>query len=241
MNSQTPLVQTNAQALQQATQAAEAVAKKANVSLIKTIVIVILGLVSMTFIGLFLWTLVRYNDVSTDVGGQIATAVAEAKEEQALMDEELFAEREKDPYRIFSGPADYGQLTFEYPKTWSVYIASDASNGGDFSAYFNPIEVNVVSNKTLNALRLSIRDKAFETVASEYQKEMEKRGSDLSIETITVGGVTANRYSGTLPGTEFNGYIVIFKIRDKTAVLQTDSVLFEGDFNRLLSTITFNL
>ncbi len=214
--------------------------KSDNSGLVKTIIIVILSLVSLTFVGLFVWMMMQYNDVSADVNGQIATAVAEAKAEQALKDEEEFAEREKYPYRTFSGPADYGQLSFEYPKTWSVYIASDASKGGDFSAYFNPIEVNAVSDNTINALRVIIRDKDFESVAQEYQRAMEERDSNLSMESITVAGTTANRYSGTIPGTELNGYIVIFKIRDKTAVLQTDSVLFKEDFEKILGTIIFN-
>ena len=61
------------------------------------------------------------------------------------------------------------------------------------------------------------------------------------METITVGGAVANKYTGKIPGTELNGFIVIFKIRDKTAILQTDSVLFENDFfNTVLKSIEFN-
>lgn len=214
--------------------------KNDNSSLIKTVIIVIVSLVAVTFIGLFVWMLVQYNDVSTDVEGQIATAVAAAKIEQAMEDEATFAEREKNPYQSFSGPVDYGQLTFKYPKTWSVYIASDASKGGDFEAYFNPVEVNPVSNTTVNALRVKILDKDFETVVAEYQRAMSQKDSNLSMATITVNGTTANRYSGTIPSTDLNGYIVIFRIRDKTVVLRTDSVLFEEDFNQLIDTISFN-
>ena len=182
----------------------------------------------------------QYNDVQTDVDGQIAAAVAVAKDEQAMEDEAEFLEREKYPYKTFSGPTDYGQLTFEYPKTWSVYVAKDAANGGDFEAYFNPIQVDAVSKETINALRVMVRDKAFDTVTAEYQKAMEKKDSNLTVSSITVNGATANRYTGTIPDTEFNGIIVIFKIRDKTAVLQTDSVLFEEDFNKLIDTVVFN-
>ena len=85
-----------------------------------------------------------------------------------------------------------------------------------------------------------MRDKAFDTVTAEYQKAMEKKDSNLTVSSITVNGATANRYTGTIPDTEFNGIIVIFKIRDKTAVLQTDSVLFEEDFNKLIDTVVFN-
>lgn len=209
--------------------------------LIKTIVIIVLALIAVTFIGLFIWMSVQYNEVNEDVTGQINSAVMVAKDKQAQELEAEFLEREKYPYKTFSGPADYGQLTFEYPRTWSVYIAADASSGGDFSAYFNPIQVNTVSKDTINALRVVIRDRSFEDVASEYQRYIDKKDSNLTVESITMSsGVTANRYTGNIPNTDLNGYIVIFKIRDKTAVLQTDSVLFKEDFDRLLGTVTFN-
>ena len=232
-------------AVQQPMYTAEQVAKmmepkKDIAGLIKTIVIIIVSLIAVTFIGLFIWMFVQYKDVQTDVDGQIAVAVAEAKDEQTVKMEAEFLEREKYPYKTFSGPVDYGQLTFEYPKTWSVYIAKDAANGGDYEAYLNPVQVDAVSNTTINALRVIIRDKSFEDIAAEYQKAMDKKDSNLTVETITINGATANRYTGTIPNTDLSGYIVIFKIRDKTAILRTDSVLFQGDFDKLLETITFN-
>lgn len=209
-------------------------------SLVKTIAIVVLSLISVTFIGLFVWMTIQYNEVSEDVNGQIDQAVAEAVYENSLKLENDFAEREKDPYRTFTGPADYGQLSFEYPKTWSVYVAADASRGGDYQAYFNPIEVEAVSRDTINALRLTIEDDAFETVAEYYQRILNRSDSELSVEAITVSGTAANLYSGKIPETDLEGYIVIFKIRDKTAIFQTDSVLFKEDFDKILATVTFN-
>ena len=211
-----------------------------NSGLIKSIAIIIVSLIAVTFIGLFVWMFVQYNEVREDVEGQIRVKVAAAEAEQIKKDEAEFLEREKDPYRTFSGPADYGELTFKYPKTWSVYVAADASTGGEFSAYFNPVQVNTVSNNTINALRVTIRNRSFEDITQEYQRYMDRKDANLTVETTTVNGVSANRYSGTIPNTEFNGYIVIFKIRDKTAILQTDSVLFKGDFDKLIETVTFN-
>ena len=225
----------------QGAQVIEKPLKKDIGGLIKTIAIVILSLVSLTFIGLFIWMFIRYDEVQMDINGQIDVAVAEAKDEQAAKDEEEFLQREKYPFRTFKGPADYGELTFEYPKTWSAYIAADASNGGDFEAYLNPIEVNVVSKNTINALRVFILNKSFEAVAEDYQKAMERRDSNLTMQSVTTAkGITGNRYTGTIPGTELSGFIFIFKIRDKTAILQTDSVLFEGDYNTLLDSVQFN-
>ncbi|MBR3180231.1 hypothetical protein IKF57_01730 [Candidatus Saccharibacteria bacterium] len=247
-NMQTPQMQTvqPMNPAEQARQAQEAAAmallekKSSSSNLIKTIVIIILSLVSVTFIGLFIWTNTQYIDVSTDVNGQIAVAVAEARREQEEKDLAQYAEDEKYPLRSFVGPVDYGQLSFEYPKTWSVYVGADASKGGDYMAYFNPLVVNPVSSTTVNALRVIIRDKAFDDVVAEYQRFMDQRDSNLSVEAVTVGGVSANRYTGTIPNTELSGVIVIFKIRDKTAILQTDAMLFVDDFDALLSTVQFN-
>lgn len=216
------------------------VEKKDHSTLIFIIIIVFLSILMVTFFGLFIWKLMDYNEISTDVNGQIDVAVAAAKDEQAMKDEQEFLEREKYPYRSFSGPVDYGQLSFEYPKTWSVYVASDASKGGDFKAYFNPIQVDEVSDKTIMALRVIIRDKDFESVVAEYQRFVDAKDSQLNMSSVTFNNITANKYTGTIPGTEFSGYIVIFKIRDKTAIVQTDSVNFEADYNKLLETIEFN-
>ena len=208
--------------------------------IVKTVAIIILSLALITFIGLFIWMMVQYDDARTDVDGQIATAVAAAEDEQAQKMEAEFLEREKDPYKDFAGPADYGGLSFKYPKTWSVYIAQDAARGGDYEAYFNPVEVEPVSDLTINALRLSIRDQSFDNVVAQYQGPLQDPNSNLSMTTIDVNGASANRYEGKIPGTEYVGIFVVFKIRDKTAILRTDSVLFREDFDRLISTVKFN-
>lgn len=217
--------------------------KKDVKSLIKTIAIIVVSLIAVTFIGLFIWMYLQYDTISTDVGEQIEVAVAQAKDEQSQKMEAEFLDREKYPYKIFSGPADYGQLTFEYPKTWSVYVAKAATTGGDFNAYFNPIQVDAVGKETINALRVTIVNKSFDNVSKEYQKAMDRKDSNLTIVSTTIGkdeNITANRYTGTIPNTELSGFIVTFKIRDKTAILQTDSVLFQADFDKLLGTVVFN-
>ncbi len=216
------------------------VEKKDYSTLIFVIVIVFLAILMVTFFGLFIWKLMDYNEISTDVNGQIAVAVAKAKDEQATVDEQEFLEREKYPYQSFSGPSDYGQLSFQYPKTWSVYIAKDAANGGDFEAYFNPVQVNPVARDQINSLRVIIQDKSFETVTSSYERYLNQKDSKLKMESVTFNGITANKYTGTIPNTDLSGYFVIFKIRDKAAILQTDSVFFAEDFNKLLETVQFN-
>lgn len=220
--------------------------KKSISGLVKTIVIILLSLLSVTFIGLFIWMTIRYSTARDEVDSEIEEAVALARAEEESIQAEIYAREKKFPYQTFSGPVDYGQLTFLYPKTWSVYVAADAASGGNFNAYFNPIQVDAVGKDTINALRVSILNKSYEEVVKQYQRDVDKKDATLSVQVEPVGdaeagtNVTANRYTGTIPGTDLEGIIVIFKIRDKTVIMQTDSLLFQEDFDNLLHTITFN-
>lgn len=222
--------------------------KKDYSGLIKNIIIVILGICVLVFVGLFLWQMAEKFALTQTMDAKVDSEVAAALDAQALEYEAQYQEREKYPYKTFSGPADYGELTFEYPKNWSMYVDKSAENGGDYQAYFNPDQVNAVSNTTVNALRLTISTRSYEDVVNSYRSYVESRNPTLSVDTRVVGNakgtpptqVNANYYTGTIPSTKFSGYIVIFKIRDKTVILQTDSKLFKPEFDKLLTTITFN-
>lgn len=218
------------------------------------IAVVVLTIVSATFIVLFLLKNKDYQTLETDWQLETDMAVAEAKDEQAMELAQRYNEQMKYPYWTFAGPADYGQLQFEYPRNWSVYIDKAATSGGDFNAYLNPLQVDTVSKDTLNALRVTISTRSFEDVTQEYQRVVDQKNSGLSVKSVQIGNsekgttTTANRYDGVIPGTDFKGSIVIFKIRDKTVILQTDSEQFTGtdeqnnlrDFEQILSSITFN-
>ena len=141
---------------------------KSNRNLIETIALVAVSFLAVVFIGLFIWKYLDWDNIKTDIDGQIDAAVAMAVSENTTKLENEFLEREKYPYKTFSGPADYGSLNFEFPKTWNTYIARDAVNGGNFEAYFNPGEVQPVSAQTINALRVQILNQTFENTARTY-------------------------------------------------------------------------
>lgn len=211
-------------------------AKKDHRNLFETIILVTVSLIAVTFIGLFIWKYLEWDSIKTDVEGQIDAAVAVAVSENTTKLENEFVEREKYPYKSFMGPTDYGSVTFEYPKTWNLYIAKDATNGGNYEAYLNPGEVLPVSNTTINALRVTIQDKAFDSVARTYEGSV--KNGRLSLVTRDVGGTLANVYTGDISNS-IRGIVTIFKVRDKTVVIQTDSELFSDEYYKLLDTVSF--
>ena len=218
---------------------ASRIAKAKNrIDLMKTVGLIVVSLLAVLFIGLFIWMWVKWNDASTNVKGKVDVAVAEAKNELQTKLESEFEEKEKYPYKVFTGPTDLGELSFEYPKTWSLYVQSSANRGGDYAAYLNPGQVNVVQEDTVMALRVSIKGTLFDQAISEYAEKV--RSGDMTLSTTVVNGNNVNVYTGKM-NNEYQGIICVFKLRDKTVVLQTDSTsVFSDDFYRILKTVKFN-
>lgn len=215
--------------------------KSIKTSLIKTIAIILLSLLLVGALLLSVYFYNEYQSAQSDVDSKIANAVVDAKKEVTDKLEEEFAEREKLPYSTFTGPDDYGRVSFKYPKTWSAYIAKDASSGGDFEAYLHPSEVPAYTKDTIFALRIIIRSESFETAANRYQNLINAKDKDKKLDSsvISVSTATANRYDGTLPN-GLIGSIVIFKLRDKVVTLETDAEVYREDFDKILESITFN-
>ena len=218
---------------------ASRIAKAKNrIDLMKTVGLIVVSLLAVLFTGLFIWMWVKWNDASTNVKGKVDVAVAEAKNELQTKLESEFEEKEKYPYKVFTGPTDLGELSFEYPKTWSLYVQSSANRGGDYAAYLNPGQVNVVQDDTVMALRVSIKGTLFDQAISDFAEKV--RSGDMTLSTTVVNGNNVNVYTGKLDN-EYQGIICVFKLRDKTVMLQTDSTsVFSDDFYRILKTVKFN-
>lgn len=211
---------------------------KKHYTVILTILLIIATAVAILFVWLYIQKYSEWETAKNDVDSQIDAAVAMARAETTTKMEEEFAEREKYPYWTFAGPADYGSLSFEYPRTWSVYIASEANEGRDFEAYLNPREVYPVSRETINALRVTIVNESFEYAIREYNDLIANEDSTLTLSTRNVGGTLANLYIGDLPD-GIRGAMAAFKLRDKTVIIQTDAERFIDEFYKILDTTTF--
>ena len=208
--------------------------------LVMLIALIVVSLLAATFLGLFVWMYVMWDDAKTDVDGQIQAAVAIAVNEKQTELEAEFEEKEKYPLKTFAGPVDYGSLTFEFPKTWSVYVPDSANYGGDYRAFLNPDLVSIVSDGTINALRVYILNSLPDTVLQDYQDAVED--GEMTVSVYKVNGSNASLYSGILPDTdELRGYAAIFKIRDKTVIMQTDAEIFKDDFLKILDTVRYNV
>jgi hypothetical protein len=207
-------------------------------SLIKTIILIFVSILAVTFFGLFIFMYFQWNSANLDVEGRIDEAVATAEYNLKTELESQFEEKEKYPFKTFTGPSDFGALTFEYPKTWSIYVSDDASRAQDYHAYFNPGQVNVVNNDTVMALRVSITNQLTDEVKKNYKYKIDD--GKLKVTQKVINNANVDIYTGELDS-GLQGIFALVKIRDKTAIIQTDAMIFEKDFYTLLETVKFNV
>lgn len=201
------------------------------ISIVLTILVLGLGSFSI-------WAYVNYSDQKNNVDQKISAAVADAKRQQSSDDEASFVEREKQPTRQFVGPDDFGHVTLSYPKTWSVYVDKDGSGSTDYEAYFSAGVVPPLTSKTPYALRITIDNKGYDDVLKSFQDTVKK--GDLKSSPVTLQGQDGTRLDGNF-SKDISGSMVLFKVRDKTLEVYTQSPSFADDYNNIiLPSLTFN-
>lgn len=198
---------------------------------------IVLGLLVLVFGSFAIWLYVNYSDQKTNVQGRVDVAVATAKKSQSDVDQAKYLEQEKQPYRQFQGPQELGGVTFDYPKTWSVYVDKDGS-ANIFEAYLQPGVVPPVSGKTPYATRVSINSVSYDSTLQSYSS-LVKTGK-LKSSPVSVNGQNGTRFDGNF-STTVQGSMVIFKIRDKSLKVSTESPTFLNDYQTaILGSLKFN-
>jgi len=183
------------------------------------------------------WLFLAYSEQKTDVEGKLKVAVAEAKKEQSEEDRKQYLEESKNPRLEFVGPADYGRVSFMYPRNWSAYVDKDGSDRGDYKAYLHPSVVPSVSSRESRfALRLEILNQDFDAVLKQYEQLLKK--GDLTSSTPEFNGNASTRIDGAFTK-ELRGSVVLMKVRDKTIRFSTDADTFKPDFQAILDTVKF--
>lgn len=199
---------------------------------------IILGLLTVVFAGFSIWAYTNYVDHRDNVATKVEAAVTKAKDEQSKLDEKAFLEREKQPYVQFAGPDDLGHVTFSYPKTWSLYIAKNGSRGDGYEAYLNPQSVPAISNDQAYAARVIVSNDTYEDSLEDFEPAVKK--GDLKSAPITINGFNGIHLNGAFSKSR-SGSAVVFKVRDKTLIISTDSEGFKADFdNVIVKSLDFN-
>jgi hypothetical protein len=192
------------------------------------------------------WAYGQMQDYKNNSDAKSAAAVAAAEKTQAAKLQAQFDEQSKSPYKTFTGSATYGTVSFNYPKTWSAYVASDSNE--PINAYFNPDQVPGVDSNTPLPLRVELLNTDYAQAVQQFSTQV----SDGSVKATAYVPPKMKGVNNVTPGTRFdgqviqtdngysNGSIVIIKVRDKTLQISTQTDDGQADFNNIiLASLTF--
>jgi hypothetical protein len=207
-----------------------------SISVILAIVFGLLFVFTLIFGG---WAFASRQDYKNNVDQKIEDANIVAVQEAETAKDAEFLEKEKSPVRTYTGPVTYGAVSFEYPKTWSLYEVK-ASSGTVLDLYAFPLVVPGVSNDQTYALRTEIVSQTYDAVVKQYDSDV-KSGAVVATayRPEKVPGVLGIRLDGSLEK-DIQGAMVILPLRDRTIKIYTEIPQFVGDFNNIvLPSLTF--
>lgn len=193
-------------------------------------------------LGFGFWAFSSRQDYKNNVDTKIAAAVKVAQQQEDTKKDAEFAEEEKNPLKTYAGPAEYGSIQVQYPKTWSVYVSQSSSGDGLLDGYFQPDFVPDVNDQTNNfALRIEVTQQSYSDVLDQFTSEAE--GSQVTVSPYklpNVSNVVGSRIDGQVTPTA-TGSMIVLPVRDKTLKIWTESTQFNNDFNNIiLAHLTFS-
>lgn len=193
--------------------------------------------------GFGVWAFMSRQDYKNNVDAKIAVAQAATKTATQAADQVTYNQQAKYPLKAYVGPAAYGKVTVNYPKTWSAYVQDSGGNSSNpVNGYFEPGAVPDTTNSSSTfALRVQV-------INTPYAQSMANFTSQAQDGTVTVapyslpkvGSVTGSIVTGQIE-TNVNGIMIVLPLRSTTLEVWTEQPAEEADFtNIILANMTFS-
>jgi hypothetical protein len=171
----------------------------------------------------------KYKDHSDqEVAVAVQKAITDTQEADALK----YAEEAKKPYDTYVGPAAYGNITINYPKTWSAYVAETERGGNPVNGYFQPLVVPSITDTTRTfALRVELVQQSYATVLNTFRQQVTTSKVTIAPYTLEkVPSVVGSRVEGQITPKK-QGTMVILPLRNMTLKIWTESNDFKSDLD----------
>ncbi|HYH74323.1 MAG TPA: hypothetical protein VD735_00020 [Candidatus Saccharimonadales bacterium] len=209
-----------------------------NILLVPLILVVVLFVGAL---GFGFWAFAGYQDYKTNSDKKAQVAANEAILDTQEADAKKFAEEAKKPYDTFIGAAAFGNVTVNYPKTWSAYVEEKDSGSKPINAYFQPKIVPTVSNiENSFALRVELVQQSYDNVVESYGDLLKSGKVTISpFKLDKVPSVVGSRIEGQIT-VKKQGSMIILPLRNMTLKIWTESNDFKPDLDtHILPNLTF--
>ena len=207
------------------------VQKKSHIG--EIILLIFIFIIAGAAVGGAIYCYTQYDELNREVLADRSIKVDNAKAEQKTQDEQNYEIRTKKTTREFTGPSNFGALTFEYPKDWNVYIANDSSTEPSFTAYFSPEYVKPLNSEN-QGLIFKINSTNYENQIKQYENNL------ISSQAHSQNGLTGSIFTGKLDkkADSRTGKAVVLQINNYSATIMTpDYDTYGVQFDTIISTL----
>lgn len=196
--------------------------------------LIISGVLLIGTVSFAVWAYAGRQDYKNNVQKKVAAAVDIAKEQTVEEQAVKYAEEAKNPLKTYVGPAAYGAVTLQYPKTWSGYIETGSSSN-PLDAFFHPDFVPDTGNKASSySLRIAIVSRPYSSIVSSFDSEVKtKKVTAVPYSLPKVPSVAGMRFDGQIEKDK-QGALVVLPVRNITIQIWTESNDFVRDFNDII-------
>jgi hypothetical protein len=183
-------------------------------------------------LGFGLWAFSERGHYKEDSDQIVAEAVEENTKAVQAADAKQYAEEAKKPYDVYIGPAPFGNVTINYPKTWSSYVIENERGGNPLNGYFQPGTVpNVTDIDKTFALRMELVQTSYDTVLNQFKAQITKGDVTVAPYTLAkVPSVVGSRIEGQITPRK-QGTMIILPLRNMTLKIWTESNDFKADLD----------
>jgi hypothetical protein len=181
-------------------------------------------------IGFGAWAFTERTDYKDNVDEKVEAAVAVAVERAKTEKDNEFLQREKEPLKNYTSPAQYGSFSIKYPRTWSAY-SQEQSNQLVLTMQPDVVSSNL---QTPYALKVEVLSTAYSQSVKQTENGIKQGKLNASAVSLPkVPGVVGLRVDGQISTTK-TGVTVYLPMRDKTIKVTTESTDKLGDFNNII-------
>jgi len=204
------------------------------------VLLVPLILISLLFLGALgfgIWAYASMQDYKNNSDQKVAAAVKVAEDKKASEKDNEFQEREKEPYRDYKSAAVFGDIGFQYPKTWSGYAKE---NDDQLDLIMNS---GILSGdtKATYAVHLKVENKSYDQILKSNESAVKSGKLRASAFRLAkVPSVLGTRLDGEIRP-DVKGSMIVLPLRDKSIVIAAESEQYVPDLDKVvLPTFTFN-
>jgi hypothetical protein len=191
--------------------------------------------------GFGVWAFMSRQDYKDNSDKKAAVASAKAVEAAQKVDAAKYAEEAKKPLDTYIGPAAYGNITVQYPKTWSGYVEEAPGNSTPISGYFHPSIVPSIRDRNNSfALRVELTQQSYDQALAAFAPYTKTgKVSVAPYHLAKVPSVVGSRVEGQITTTK-QGVMIVLPLRNMTLKIWSEANPFKADLdNNILPNFTF--